>query len=87
VGTRLRLSDGVDLTVDIPLNDVVKQVHEAKQENRLLTIDVAGTSFALNPEYVVYLEEVEVPNGLGLRQASKNGRRAPVGRIPEPAGR
>lgn len=77
--TRLRLSDGVDLQVDLPLADVQEALQRALAETKMLEVIVGGNQLVVvNPHQVLYLQAAEVNGGDNGPQASPNGAAAPM---------
>lgn len=62
--TRLRLSDGVDLQVDVPVEQVREALQEALRKATLLEITVGDDSVVINPNQVLYLQAA--PSGQGM---------------------
>src|SRR5215211_7957251 len=56
--TRLRLVDGVDLEVDNPVEQVREALQLALSEAKLLEVNVGDTSFVVNPQLVLYLQDL-----------------------------
>lgn len=84
--TRLRLTDGVELTVDVALGELQAALQAALAERKMLEVHVGGGQFVVvNPQQVLYLQVVEKNgngngNGAGEHDAdvvSPNGTLAP----------
>lgn len=72
--TRLRLSDGIDLEVDVPLEQVEEALEAALADGKLLRIQVSGESVTVNPVQVLYLQDA----GQTKAAAGRNGATRPV---------
>jgi hypothetical protein len=76
--TRVRLADGIDLQVDLPLTEVRDALQRALAETRLLEVRVAGGKLVLvNPQQVLYLEDAgaAVPPAAALKANGSRSRR------------
>jgi hypothetical protein len=77
--TRLRLSDGVDLQVDLPLAEVQEALQRALAEMKMLEVTVDGNQVVVvNPSQVLYLADATVASAHGdsLNGSTPNGSQA-----------
>lgn len=64
MATRVRLSDGVELQVESPVEQIQEAVQEALSQAKMLEINVGDGQFVvLNPAQVVYLQAIEKRDG------------------------
>jgi hypothetical protein len=75
VATRLRLNDGVDLLINIPLDEAEKALRAALLEGGSLRVNMGDEALVINPQQVLYLQAVAVEE-----EASINGGRRLVER-------
>jgi hypothetical protein len=60
--TRLRLADGVKVTVELPLKDTSAALEEALHGRHLLEIKLPDGLLTINPCSVIYIEAAEGPS-------------------------
>ncbi len=70
MATRLRLNDGVDLIIDIPLDEAESALEAALSSGGPLRINMGDEALVVNPQQVLYLQAIPVAD-----EGSLNGSR------------